>query len=362
VVPTANKRVGSKHSRPGSITPSPQAAAPVLVLALASVVVGVVPSAVLASVVLPAVVLSSDVVVLVGAPVAAAVVVPVSAVSVAVPAGSGVQASRTASRSGRRSTVGGYANPRATGAVAPARAPGPRRRSASRRLARVCAGPGVAGRFFSPPGRPQPIDTGPMRDWVWNRRGEVVTATIGLILAGCNGSSGDTEASAGTQGSTGAGASSSSSGASTGATSTPTGSGEEEGSNTAGMTTSTSPTTGTSDPTTSTSDPTSGTTGAGTTTGTTSGVMPETTSSTGDGTSSTGAESSTGEGSSSTTGGPPPKCEPGDGMGMGMVDKSYIWIASENSNDVSKVDTQTAANSSFTADPGGSPDRLQHFS
>jgi hypothetical protein len=33
-------------------------------------------------------------------------------------------------------------------------------------------------------------------------------------------------------------------------------------------------------------------------------------------------------------------------MGMGMVDKSYIWIASENSNDVSKVDTQTAANSS----------------
>ncbi len=198
-----------------------------------------------------------------------------------------------------------------------------------------------------------------MRDWVWNRRGEVVAATIGLILAGCNGSSGDTEASAGTQGSTGAGASSSSSGASTGATSTPTGSGEEEGSNTAGMTTSTSPTTGTSDPTTSTSDPTSGTTGAGTTTGTTSGVMPETTSSTGDGTSSTGAESSTGEGSSSTTGGPPPKCEPGDGMGMGMIDKSYIWIASENSNDVSKVDTLTMTElARYRTGPGGeSPSR-----
>jgi len=43
---------------------------------------------------------------------------------------------------------------------------------------------------------------------------------------------------------------------------------------------------------------------------------------------------------SSSTGEPPP-CEPGDGMGMGMVEKSFIWIASYNLQDISKVDTLT---------------------
>jgi hypothetical protein len=40
-------------------------------------------------------------------------------------------------------------------------------------------------------------------------------------------------------------------------------------------------------------------------------------------------------------------------MGMGMVDKSYIWIASENSNDVSKVDTQCVPQPLRQRDPAG---------
>ena len=66
--------------------------------------------------------------------------------------------------------------------------------------------------------------------------------------------------------------------------------------------------------------------------GTTSGVVPDTT---------TGAEGTTGAGEGSTTGEPPPPCEPGDGMGGGKVEKSFIWISSFNLNEMSKVDTLT---------------------
>jgi len=66
-----------------------------------------------------------------------------------------------------------------------------------------------------------------------------------------------------------------------------------------------------------------------------SGVVPDTS------TGSTGAvDPSAGSTSEGSTGEAPP-CEPGDGMGMGMVEKSYIWIASQNLHDIAKVDTVT---------------------
>ena len=103
------------------------------------------------------------------------------------------------------------------------------------------------------------------------------------------------------------------------------------GSNSNGMTTSTSePTTATTDPTTATT--TEGSTGVvGTTTGT------------------TGVETT--EGSST---GMPPVCEPGDGMGMGMAEKSYIFIPSEDLDDVAKVNTQTLVlEARYKIGPGG---------
>ena len=123
----------------------------------------------------------------------------------------------------------------------------------------------------------------------------------------------------------------------------PTGTDPSMGSMSEAMsTTVTEPTTGTTaNPTDATTLTTAGddtgntgTTGTTGTTGdtSTSGVIPET----GTGT-STGDGSSTGDG---TTGEPPP-CEPGDGMGGGKVEKSFIWISSFNLNEVSKVDTLT---------------------
>jgi hypothetical protein len=54
---------------------------------------------------------------------------------------------------------------------------------------------------------------------------------------------------------------------------------------------------------------------------------------------STTSASSTGNADSTT--GPPPVCEPGDMMGGGMVDKSFIWVPSSDSSDVAKINTQT---------------------
>ena len=160
-----------------------------------------------------------------------------------------------------------------------------------------------------------------------------------LASAACGDSSGTTETSAsGTQGSTGATVASATEAPSTmtGTGDTPTGSASDS----VGMTTTTNDPTMTGSPTSSTTvDPTATATTnepSTTTGGTTSGVLPDTT------TGSTGepGSTSTGMAGSSSTGEPPP-CEPGDGMGMGMVEKSFIWIASYNLQDISKVDTLT---------------------
>ena len=174
----------------------------------------------------------------------------------------------------------------------------------------------------------------------------LIAASLGLVLASCGDSTGVTDA-----GSTGQGLTTT---ATTATTPTTTGEPTTSTDPTAGsmseaMSTSTAPTTGATDTaatsTTDPTDPTTTTTGdattdpsTGTTTGSTSGVVPETTTgTTGDGTTSDGT---TGV-AETTTGEPPPPCEPGDGMGMGMVEKSFIWISSFNVNELSKVDTLT---------------------
>ena len=49
------------------------------------------------------------------------------------------------------------------------------------------------------------------------------------------------------------------------------------------------------------------------------------------------------------------KCKPGDEMMMGMVEKSYIWIPSQNLGDVSKVDTLTMTElARYRTGPNGS--------
>ena len=55
------------------------------------------------------------------------------------------------------------------------------------------------------------------------------------------------------------------------------------------------------------------------------------------GTTTTGDDTTTSD--DGTTG--PVVCNPGDTQGMGMVDKSYVWIPSQDLSDVAKVNTQT---------------------
>jgi hypothetical protein len=124
----------------------------------------------------------------------------------------------------------------------------------------------------------------------------------------------------------------------TGSTTDPSG-----GSESNGVTTGTNPTTTTDATTTTATTSTTGEPGTSTTDpSTTSGVVPGT--STGEpGSSSGGGDGTTTTtgGGGSTTGGPPPVCEPGMGGGMGVIEKSYIWIASYDLNEISKVDTLT---------------------
>jgi hypothetical protein len=133
---------------------------------------------------------------------------------------------------------------------------------------------------------------------------------------------------------------------STGATTTVTASDPTTGPSTTPTTgaTDTTPTT-TAGPTTeggTVSDSVGETTTTGvTTTGVTTGTTDPTTgavsvSSTGDtsGTSGTTTDGTTGD---TTTGLP---CNFGDTMGMGDVEKSYLWVANSDQNTVSKVDTQ----------------------
>ena len=173
-----------------------------------------------------------------------------------------------------------------------------------------------------------------------NRR--VLTGLVGCVvslgLAGCGDSAGGTEASAsGTQGSTGAsvGSVTETSATMTGSGDVPTTSGTGSASDSVGMTTTTDPTVTGGPSTGTTADPSATETGTGTTSGTSTGAVSDTMGSTG----SSGTTMGVGDTSSST--GEKPPCEPGDGMGMGMVEKSYIWIASQNTSDVSKVDTKT---------------------
>ena len=90
---------------------------------------------------------------------------------------------------------------------------------------------------------------------------------------------------------------------------------------TAGSNSNSNGTTGTS----SSTDPTAST-------GTTANISGTTDGTTGTASaSSSGGESSTGK----------PICEPGDMMGGGMVEKSFIWIPSQDLSDVAKINTQT---------------------
>ncbi|MCY1005416.1 lyase [Nannocystis pusilla] len=102
------------------------------------------------------------------------------------------------------------------------------------------------------------------------------------------------------------------------------------------MSTTVGPTTTTVGPTTST---TTDSTTASTDTTTTSTATTDTT--TGPGTDSTGM----------TTGG---VCRPGDTGGMGMAEKSYIFIPSQDLDDVAKVNTQTLVEEArYKIGPGG---------
>ena len=118
------------------------------------------------------------------------------------------------------------------------------------------------------------------------------------------------------------------------------------------MTEATAPTTGspTSDPTASatTVDPSATQTDPGTSA--TTMMLGETSNSTGAGASTTDSPGGTtttgtttaGPGSTSEGSSSDGICEPGEsGGGMGMVEKSFIWIASQDLSDISKVDTQT---------------------
>ena len=147
-----------------------------------------------------------------------------------------------------------------------------------------------------------------------------------LALAACGDDANTSASASGTQGSTSVTtASTSDTTASTGVpTTSASASGTEsnsgtmgatEGQTTGGATTSTS---STGEPGTSTGSDTTGQVSAssGSTSGSTSG------------------------GGSSTTGNPPPDCQPGDTDGMGMVEKSFLWVANSDQGTISKVDTQ----------------------
>ena len=83
---------------------------------------------------------------------------------------------------------------------------------------------------------------------------------------------------------------------------------------------------------------TSGGTTSGTTDATSTGMITATTgSSTTSSTSSTSTTGDTTSGGSTTGGG---ECMPGDTGGMGMIEKSYLWVANSDEGTISKVDTQ----------------------
>ncbi len=106
--------------------------------------------------------------------------------------------------------------------------------------------------------------------------------------------------------------------------------------------------TGTTDNSGTVSESATGSTStAGTTTTTTDATTADTTmgvdTTTTDGTSTgpgTGTSTTDGTSGTSTTG-VPVDCEPGETMGMGDVEKSFLWVANSDEGSVSKVDTLT---------------------
>ena len=151
----------------------------------------------------------------------------------------------------------------------------------------------------------------------------VLGLVLGAALAGCGGNGTTTES---------ASASASSSGAATDpSTTTPT---------TGTPTTSVSATGSSTDPSGTVSDSLGSSSGdpsstgtPGTTTGSTGPITATTTDASSSGT--TGG--TTTDGTTTDTGLP---CNFGDTMGMGDVEKSYLWVANSDQNSVSKVDTQ----------------------
>ncbi|MEZ4450027.1 MAG: lyase [Nannocystaceae bacterium] len=112
-----------------------------------------------------------------------------------------------------------------------------------------------------------------------------------------------------------------------------TGTASATSSTTSSETTSSETTTSSTGSTTTAGTTDSSTTSPGTTDSTTTGVDTNTTDST-DGT----TEGTTTE---DTTTGVMEPCKPGDGMGMGMIDKSFIWVPATDQGTVAKVNTQT---------------------
>jgi hypothetical protein len=148
-----------------------------------------------------------------------------------------------------------------------------------------------------------------------------------LAPLACGGDTGSTDTASGTS----ASATVTMSDPTTGTSNTPT-----DGSASAGTGTGTTDNSGTvsESATGSTSaDPTTGGT-SGTSAGTTMGVDTTTTTTTG------GTSTTDGTSGSSTTG-LPLDCMPGDTMGMGDVEKSFLWVANSDEGSVSKVDTLT---------------------
>lgn len=117
---------------------------------------------------------------------------------------------------------------------------------------------------------------------------------------------------------------------------------DSEGSMSASATMSTAePTTAAPTTAASATDPSTGSSGGtDSSSGTTSTGEPDTDS------------TSTSTGTGSTTGNV--MCEPGGGMGMGMAQKSYIFVPSEDVDDVAKVNTQTLVlEARYKIGPGG---------
>ncbi len=170
---------------------------------------------------------------------------------------------------------------------------------------------------------------------------------LGLLFAGCGDSGGTTDSTGSTSVTAG--------------TVDPTGSGTTSTPPTTSVTATASATDsdgtmgGSSDSNSSTGTSGNSTVGTtGTTAGT--GTTADTTGTTGTTADTTGLISSSSSGSESTG---KPICEPGDMMGGGMVEKSFIWIPSQDQTDVAKVNTQTLVEvARYKVGPGGdSPSR-----